>query len=163
MHLKAIVTIRSFKILDHWRDISEDNYVSIAQRIQADEIDILIDLTGYTRHCKPEVFALEPAPIQIHYLGYPSTMGADFLPYIIADEYLIPPELENNYSEKIISLNQGWVVSPLNIEIEQTPSKSDCGLPEDGVIFANFNTSYKLNPMTFKMWMNILKVIGLSL
>lgn len=140
---------------DHYRDVSQLLPVAIAQQIQRDEISILIDLGGYTRHSKPEIFALQPAPIQIHYLGFPSTMGADFLPYIIADEILIPPSLQSCYSEKVLYLPQGWMVSPIEIK-EKSLTRQDYGLPESGFIYGNFNTSYKLNPPIFKLWMEIL-------
>ena len=143
---------------DRFIDVSNLDSMQIAQKIQADSIDILIDLTGYTRHCQPDIFALQPAPIQIQYLGYPSTMGADFLPYIIADEYLIPPHLQPNYSEKVIYLPHGWVTSPVAIP-ENNLSREDYGLPTEGMVYCNFNTSYKLNPLVFKIWLNILEAV----
>jgi predicted O-linked N-acetylglucosamine transferase (SPINDLY family) len=127
-----------------------------AQRIHQDGIHILIDMAGHTAHARTEIFALEPAPVQAHYLGYLNTMGADFLPYILADPVVIPPEQAVHYTEKIVYLPDSFTVaSPL--DIAETPSRQEAGLPEEGPVFSCFNNAYKIEPAVFDVWMRILR------
>ena len=142
---------------DHFVDLSCQSPLAAAQRIQADGIHILIDLAGYTTHACTEIFALQPAPIQVQYLGYPGTMGADFIQYIVADEWLIPPERATDYSEQVVYLPQGWVAAPM--EIAQPSSRTEYGLPEAGIVFCCFNRAYKIDPQVFQVWMRILQQV----
>ncbi len=124
--------------------------------ISEDNIQILIDLAGYTTYSRPEICALQPAPIQCSYLGYPDTMGADFIDYLITDNWIVPPELAAYYSETVIRLPHQFVVSPL--EIDQKPVKrAELGLPEQGFVFCCFNNHRKITPEVFTVWMKILK------
>jgi len=129
-----------------------------ARRIYADEIDILIDLGGYTTFCRPEILALQPAPIQIQYLGYPDTMGAEFVQYILSDRQIIPPELAHHYTEEVIELPQAFIASPVEIS-ENVPSRSALGLPEKGFVYGCFNRTDKLDPYLFTAWMRILQQV----
>jgi protein O-GlcNAc transferase len=143
---------------DHYIEMAYQAPLAIAQRIQADGIHILIDLAGYTTNSCTAVFALQPAPIQMQYLGYPGTMGADFIQYIVADEQLIPVELAEHYSEKVLYLPQAWVAAPMGIS-DLPLSREELGLPVDGVVFCCFNGSYKIDPGVFQVWMNILRQV----
>ena len=129
-----------------------------ARRIYADEIDILIDLGGYTTFCSPEILALQPAPIQMQYLGYPDTMGAEFVQYILSDRQIIPPELARHYTEQVIELPQAFIASPVEIS-ENVPSRSVLGLPEKGFVYGCFNRTNKLDPYLFTAWMRILQQV----
>jgi protein O-GlcNAc transferase len=140
---------------DIYRNISSLGLAEAAQRIIDDEIDILVDMAGYTGAARPEILALRPAPIQISYLGYINTMGADFIDYIIADEVVLPPTHENRYTEKVIRLPNFLVVSELPVA-GTPPSRAELGLPDDQFIFCSFNHSYKLTPVVFRAWMEIL-------
>ena len=97
--------------VDHFAMVAGDSSEAIAQRIRADRIDVLIDLMGYTHHSRPGVLALRPAPLQLHYLGYPGTLGADWIDGVIADAWLIPPDHEIHYRETVHRLPWGFVSS----------------------------------------------------
>jgi len=99
----------------HFRDLSTRSNRESAQQINDDGIHILIDMTGYTTFSRPQILALQPAPIQVQYLGYPNTMGAEFIQYILADQWLIPAELEGYYSEEVVRLPHAMVGSPLKM------------------------------------------------
>ncbi|MGD1699249.1 GNAT family N-acetyltransferase [Dapis sp. BLCC M229] len=141
--------------IHQFRDLSDLTPEAAARQIHGDGIHILIDLSGYTTFSRPEILALQPAPIQIQYLGYPNTMGADFMQYILADQWLIPPELEDYYSEKVIRLPHALVGSPL--EMSNKPfTREDFGLPTNGFVFYCFNRTHKFDPQVFGTWMRIL-------
>ena len=143
---------------DVFRDISRLSPLAAAQQIYADGIHILIDMAGYTIYSRPEIFALQPAPIQAQFLGYPDTMGADFMQYAIADAWLIPPELATIYTEEIVYLPQAFIASPLEISDRQM-TRAEFGLPEAAVVFCCFNAHYKIDPDVFALWMRILRQV----
>ncbi|MCK4951837.1 MAG: tetratricopeptide repeat protein, partial [Gammaproteobacteria bacterium] len=143
---------------DVYRDLSSISSQEATQQIIDDEIDILVDMVGYTGAARTEIMALRPAPVQITYLGYLSTMGANFIDYIIADSVVIPVEHESHYTEKIIRLPQFMVTSSLP-GTGKVPTRSELGLPEDQFVFCSFNQSYKLEPTTFSTWMQILQAV----
>ena len=137
-------------------DIQSLNFRESAQLIAEKNIDILIDLGGYTQHSRTEILALKPAKIQISYMGYLNTMGADFIDYIIADSYVISNENKPYYDEKILCLNQFFMgISPQPFEIE-SQQKAVWGLPENSFVFCCFNTAYKLNNQLLDCWSEIL-------
>jgi predicted O-linked N-acetylglucosamine transferase (SPINDLY family) len=141
--------------VDVFRDVSRETPETIAQRIHADRIDVLVDLAGYTTFSRPAIFALRPAPVQVHWLGHLGTLGADFLPYVLADERAVPEELGDQFSETIATLPRGFVpASPM--AIAPTPPRAELGLPEDAFVFCCMNGLYKLDARTFAVWMRIL-------
>lgn len=149
--------------IEHFNDLRGEGAEAIARRIHADEIDILIDLKGYTRDCKSEIFAFRPAPVQVQYLGYPGSMGADFIDWIITDRIVTPPETQAFYSEKFAYLPHCYQVNDRDQEIvEPSPTRAACGLPEGGVVFTCFCTHYKIDPLIWERWMNILKAVPAS-
>ena len=95
---------RIMKAVDHWADINGLNDDEAAAKIAMDGIDILIDLNGYTKDARTKVFARRPTPIAVNWFGYPGTMGTPYHHYLIADPYIVPPDLENYYSERILRL-----------------------------------------------------------
>jgi len=122
------------------------------------EIDIAIDLKGVTQHSRPGIFALRAAPIQVSYLGYPGTMGAQYIDYLIADRTLIPESCRYGYTEKIVYLPDSYQVNDTKRLIaERVFTRKECGLPEIGFVFCCFNNNYKITPVTFDGWMRILK------
>ncbi|SBO44417.1 glycosyltransferase family 41 protein [Cyanobium sp. NIES-981] len=136
---------------------------AIADRIRADRIDVLIDLMGHTHHGRPAVLAQRPAPLQLHYLGYPGSLGASWIDGLIADAQLIPVELEHGYSEPILRLPWGFVSSPApepcdNVAdgLERQRARQRAGLPAKAVVFACFNRPEKLDPDRFSLWLAIL-------
>ncbi|MDH3967167.1 MAG: tetratricopeptide repeat protein, partial [Rhodospirillales bacterium] len=121
---------------DRFHDLQGQAAEDIAGRISADGIDILVDLMGYTEHARPDVLVLRPAPIQINWLGYPGTMGAPFMDYLMADPVIIPDEASADYSEQVIQLPHCYQVNDRDQEIApEAPSRADCGLPDEGFVF----------------------------
>ena len=132
----------------------------VARRSRELGIDIAIDLKGYTGSHRAGIFAERCAPIQVNYLGYPGTMGAEFIDYIIADDTLIPPELEQHYTEKVIRLPDSYQPNDRQRVIANyTPTRAELGLPEDAFVFCCFNNNYKILPETFDSWIRILNAV----
>ena len=149
---------RALAAVDVFRDVRSLGGKEIAERARKDQIDIAIDLMGYTHNARPEIFAYRAAPVQISYLGYPGTLGACFMDYIVADRVLIPEELRGHYSEKIIYLPDSHMATDNTKEIPERPiTRAQMGLPEDGFVFCCFNNSYKISPAEFDVWMRLLK------
>jgi protein O-GlcNAc transferase len=132
----------------------------IAQFIRAQEIDILVDLNGYTSGARSRIFAQRPAPIQVNYLGYPGTMGVDCIDYIIVDRVVIPEDQQRFYSEKVVYLPDAYQANDDRRRIsEETPTRAEVGLPEIGFVFCSFNNSFKITPLVFDRWMNLLRAV----
>lgn len=143
---------------DEFIDVQGKSDRQIAELLLELKIDIAIDLKGYTDDGRPGIFTYCSTPIQVSYLGYPGTMGADYFDYLIADRFLISTEDEELYSESIVFMPDSYQVNGRNREIHQPlPSRADCGLPEQGFVFCSFNNTYKNNPTVFSVWMNLLK------
>jgi predicted O-linked N-acetylglucosamine transferase (SPINDLY family) len=124
------------------------------------EIDIAIDLKGFTQDCRPNIFAEVSAPIQVSYLGYPGTMAADYMDYLIADRTLIPEEKQLHYSEKIVYMPNSYQVNVSKRSVsEASLLRHELGLPNTGFVFCCFNNNYKITPTTFAGWMRILKAV----
>src|SRR6185312_16545363 len=120
--------------------------------------DILVNLNGYFGAPRMGIFARGPAPIQVNYLGFPATLGASYMDYIIADKVVIPEGEERFYDEQVVWLPHSYQVNDSKRAIaKDVPSRTALGLPENGFVFCNFNQSYKLTPEIFAGWMRILK------
>jgi predicted O-linked N-acetylglucosamine transferase (SPINDLY family) len=123
-------------------------------------IDIAVDLSGFTGSSRPGIFSYRAAPIQVNYLGYPGTMGAKYIDYIIADPTLIPIECEQYYSEKIVYLPNTYQPNDRNRLIaEKVFTKDELGLPKDSFVFCCFNNNFKITPDAFDGWVRILKAV----
>jgi protein O-GlcNAc transferase len=132
----------------------------LCREIREAEIDILIDLGGYTKDSRVSALAGRPAPIQISYLGYPGSVGAPFIDYIIADEFVIPRDLAQHYSEKVVCLPECFQANDRKRLIAPVvPTRAQCGLPEQGFVFCAFHSSYKINPAVFDVWMRLLRAV----
>lgn len=155
---------RIVQAFDHFYDVSENSDDEIAEKSRNLNIDIAVDLKGYTRDMRMGIFSKRAAPIQINYLGYPGTMGVNYYDYIIADKVLIPDDSRAFYSEKVIYLpdtyqpNDSKRYSSIN-----TAVKSDFGFSQSTFIFCCFNSSYKINPCTFDSWARILRAVPNSI
>lgn len=156
MHTRLVNAVDIF----HQVHSLEDD--AIAERARAAHIDIAIDLMGHTKGKRLSIFAHGAAPVQISYLGYPGTTGADFFDYMIADRITIPAEQRAHYSENIITMPHCYQPNDNGREISSRVfTRSDMGLPEDAFVFACFNSSYKITPEEFAIWMRLLaKVEG---
>ncbi len=145
---------------DHFVDLREAGDVEAARRIHADGIHILVDLMGYVANCRPDVLALRPAPIQVNYLGYPGTMGASFMDYIVTDRVTTPPEDAPFIDEAIAYMPHTYQVTDDRQAIDPGPvGRADEGLPAEGMVFCCFNTLYKIEPTMFGAWMRILAAV----
>ena len=145
------------KLFDVYKDVSQMNDKDVALLAREDEIDIAIDLNGYTQNARTRIFAYRAAPIQINYLGFPGTMGANFIDYIIADKNLIPKSSEKFYTEKPIYLPNTYMPTDNTRKIStKSLSRIEMGLPKDSFIFCCFNNNYKITSEEFDIWMNLL-------
>lgn len=142
---------------DKFRDVFNLGFYETADRIYNDKIDILVDLKGHTKDSRLEICSLRPAPIQVTYLGFPGTTGADFIDYLICDKIVAPPEVAPCYSEKLVYLPDSYQINNDQRPIwEGKFKRSELGLPDKGIVFSSFNRSYKIDIETFKTWMKIL-------
>ena len=143
--------------VDIYRDIRNISDHEVALLARKDGIDIAIDLQGYTDKHRVNIFANRAAPIQVNYLGYPGSMGVDFIDYIVADRNLIPDDNQKFFSEKIIFLPHQYQVQNNELQISKiTPTKKDLGLPEDYFVYCAINNTYKISPEIFDIWMRLL-------
>jgi predicted O-linked N-acetylglucosamine transferase (SPINDLY family) len=141
-------------------DVSDKSDREIAAMLRGLEIDIAVDLMGYTQDSRTGIFALRAAPVQINYLGYPGTMGADFMDYILADRTVIPERQQGDYAEKVVCLPDSFQPNDDARRIaERTPTRAEAGLPERGFVYCSFNNNYKITPAVFDIWMRLLRKI----
>jgi protein O-GlcNAc transferase len=132
----------------------------VARSLRDLEIDIAVDLKGYTQNCRPNILAFRPAPIQISYLGYPGTMGAHFIDYILADRQVIPEEQRPFYSESVVYLPDTYQSNDSKRRVgDEVATRHEVGLPEAGFVFCSFVSPYKIVPRVFDSWMNILGMV----
>jgi predicted O-linked N-acetylglucosamine transferase (SPINDLY family) len=154
------MTARLQRAFDHFIYVESQSDIQIAQLARSFGIDIAVDLTAFTQYSRTGIFSYRAAPIQVNYLGYPGTMGADYIDYIIADKILIPPDSQSHYSEKVVYLPNSYQVNDRKRLIsDRLFTKEELGLPDAGFVFCCFNNNYKILPPTFDSWMRILKVV----
>ncbi|MFM8821579.1 MAG: tetratricopeptide repeat protein [Phenylobacterium sp.] len=145
---------------DTFTDVSRLGDAAIADLLRAAEIDIAVDLNGFTTHCRPGVFMRRCAPVQINYLGYPGAMGARTADYILADHTVIPAAEADHYDEKIIRLPFAYQPNDdRRVIADETPTRAEAGLPETGFVFCCFNAGYKITPPVFEVWMQLLQAV----
>lgn len=151
---------RMVDCFDHFVDARLMDSRKIAELMRSMEVDIAIDLAGFTADSRSEVFGMRPAPVQVNYLGYPGTMGTSYMDYIVADRHVIPPGQVGYYNEQVVYLPDAYLPAASGLQIaENTPSRAACGLPEAGVVFCSFNHDYKIAPHVFSVWMNLLREV----
>ncbi len=142
---------------DRFIDVSHRSDSDIAESARAADLDIAVDLVGYTGGARPGIFAHRAAPVQVSYLGYPATMGASFMDYLVADEVVIPAPARPFFSEKIIWLPT-YQVNDRKPDISKLDfDRESLGLPPNGFVFACFNNPFKITPDIFAAWMRILR------
>lgn len=151
---------RVMKCFDEFLDVRLMSDLEIVLLSREKEIDIAIDLKGYTKDCRPNIFALRSAPLQVSYLGYPGTMGSEFMDYLIADPVLIPKKSICHYSEKIIFMPNTYQANISKRVVSNNDlTRKEQNLPKTGFVFCCFNNNYKITPATFKAWMKILSEV----
>jgi predicted O-linked N-acetylglucosamine transferase (SPINDLY family) len=144
---------------DHFFDVNALSERDIAKLAREKEIDIAIDLAGFTENSRTRLFAFRAAPIQISYIGYLGTMGAEYMDYIIADDVIIPNDLRHYYTEKVIYL-PSYQANDTQRGISDRPiTRTEFGLPEAAFVFCCFNNNYKLTPETFDSWIRVLESV----
>ena len=146
---------------DRFIEASGQSDAGIAEQLGNFEIDIAVDLKGYTGSARPGILALRPAPVQVHYLGYPGTMGADCVDYMIADRIVIPEAEQNFYAERIAYLPDSYQCNDRARPLPgRAPTRGETGLPETGFVFCCFNASHKILPEMFDIWMRLLEDVS---
>ncbi len=142
---------------DRFVDVRTCGFADAARQIHADRVDILVDLQGHTHGGRMEICALRPAPVQVHFLVYPGTTGAAFMDYMVTDKIVAPEAHAAYFSENLVHLPHTYQVNDHNQPVTAGKiTRTDCGLPQDEVVFCSFNQSYKIEPVMFAVWMRIL-------
>jgi predicted O-linked N-acetylglucosamine transferase (SPINDLY family) len=141
---KSDIRGRLIESFDQFHDVRSKTDHEVAQLLTELQVELAVDLSGYTRDARPGILAHRPAPIQVNYLGYPGTMGASFIDYVIADPIVLPFEQQPFYTEKIIQLPDCYQVNDSRRKIgDRTPTRQESGLPDAGFVFCCFNNNYK--------------------
>ena len=155
---------RALLCFDKFENVGLKSDREIALLARKMEVDIAIDLKGYTKNSRPKMFAEGCAPIQLSYLGYPGTIAAKYIDYLIADRTLIPEEKKHHYLEKIVYMPNSYQVNMSNREVSKNALiRDELGLPVKGFVFCCFNNAYKITPSTFAGWMRILSAVENSI
>lgn len=154
---KDRMTDRVSAAMDHFVDVKSMSDRAVAQLSRESKIDIALDLKGFTKDSRTGIFAERAAAIQVNYLGYPGTMGTDYIDYLVADHTLIPESSQRHFREKIVYLPDSYQINDSKRPIATgSCTRSEAGLPEQCFVFCSFNNSYKIAPHTFDVWMRIL-------
>lgn len=144
---------------DHFVELAELSNDHAAERIAADQIDILIDLNGYLEHSRPQIFARRPAPVQVFWLGHAGGLGYPWIDYLIADHVVLPRDEEASYSESIVRLPELYHPTDTH-EISDVPvSRREFGLKDEAIVFCGFNNAQKIDQRCFELWMRILSKV----
>ena len=153
----SAIRSRLARAFERFIDLRPLSNVAAAAAIREQGIDILIDLKGHTLDARTEIVALRPAPLQVSYLGYPASMGADFIDYIVTDRFVLPPQDLRWYAEKPIYLPGSYYPSDRGRPVGEAPPRAALGLPESAFVFCCFNQAYKITPAVFAAWMRLLR------
>jgi len=148
------------RAFDRFHDVRAMSDRDVARLLHEKQTDIVVDLTGYTAGCRPEILAWRPSPVQVSYLGYPGTMGAEFVDYIIADRIVLPFDRQGFFTEKIVHLPDCYQANAsLATTTAATPTRREAGLPDTGFVFCAFNNHAKIAPPVFDIWMRLLGAV----
>lgn len=148
---------------DRFVELRGRTTATIVATLRALQIDIAIDLAGYTADARTDLFAQRVAPVQVNWLGYPGTLGSDYHDYILADRTVIPTQHRSYFSEQVIYLRDSYLPTDDALEVAaETPPRSAFGLPEQGFVFCAFNHDYKIAPAVFAVWMHLLRELPTS-
>lgn len=150
---------RLVRAFDRFNDLRDAPPAAVAQAIRNDGIDILVDLKGHTQDATPIVLAHRPAPIQVHYLGYPGTLEGGLADYLVGDAIVTPPGHAADYAEALVILPGAYQVNDRQRPIAPVPSRESVGLPAGAIVYACFNQAYKINPDVFDAWTRILREV----
>ncbi len=148
---------RVVRAFDGFVDAADWSAERLAEAIRADGIDILVDLKGHTQGASSRTLALHPAPIQVHYLGYPGTLGGGLVDYLVGDAIVTPPAHAEDYAETLVLLPGSYQVNDRRRPIAAPLPRDALDLPADAVVLCGFNSAYKLNSSVLDAWMRILE------
>src|SRR6202030_739267 len=142
-------------------DVRSNTDREVAELLDKAEVDIAIDLMGYTEHARPGILAHRPAPVQTSYLGFPATMGAYFIDYILADRFVLPFDQQSFFTEKIVQLPDCYLPNDSQQRriSDRIPTRVALGLPPDGFVFCAFTQTYKITAAMFDVWMRLLRTV----
>lgn len=154
---------RAVRTFNHFTEIGHLSDQQAVRLIRGDEIDIAIDLKGYTSDSRTKLLALRAAPIQVNYLGYPGTMGARFMDYIIADRVIVPDELREHYSEALVRMPASYQPNCAWTAPTDAARRVEHGLPEQAFVFCSFNQNYKISSEMFGCWVDMLHAVDNSI
>lgn len=144
---------------DHFEDVRGKSDAEVAAMLKARGTDIAIDLNGHTAGARTGIFAFRPAPVQVNYLVYPGTIGADFIDYVLADRIVLPVDQQPFFREKIVHLPDCYQANDATRSLPAALSRAEAGLPENGFVFCCFNASWKITRPLFDIWMRLLDKI----
>lgn len=145
---------------DHFVDVRATSDGDVARMLREREVDIAVDLNGFSTGSRLGIFAHRAAPVQVNFLGYPGTLGADYIDYIVADGIVIPAGDEASYAEKVVRLPSSYQANDAKrIIADWVPSRSELGLPKTGFVYCCFNANYKITPAVFDVWMRLLAAV----
>jgi protein O-GlcNAc transferase len=152
------MTARIRPTFDRFIDVRGKSGYETARLMRDLEVDIAVEVDGYTADARTEILSHRPAPVQVSYIGYPGTLGADYVDYILADRVVIPPEDQQFYAEKVVYLPDCYQANDSSRpRAEGAPTRAEAGLPEEGFVYCSFNNNYKIAPRAFDSWMRILR------
>ncbi len=144
---------------EHLTEVHTLSPAEAARRIRADDIDILVDMHGYTRFSRPEILAQRPAPLQVSWLAFPGSMGVTFIDYLIADPRVVPLEESAAYDEALAYLPNCYQPRDIRAPRAPIPTRAQVGLPEDAFVFCCFNHTFKYTPGLFALWCDLLRAV----
>ena len=153
------IAIRARRAMSQFLDASQLSDEALAKRLRELEIDIAIDLTGFTQGCRLGLWARRPAPAQVNFMGHPGTLGVPYIDYLIADDFVVPAGGEAGYAERIVRMPDCFQANDERRSLLgrlPVPERGDHGLPDGAIVLCSFNNSYKLNPACFDIWMRVM-------
>ena len=150
---------RMQKAFERFYDVVPASNAQVAQIIQDLNVDIAVDLSGFTKGARIGALAYRPAPLAVNMLGFPGTTGASYIDYIIADPHLISPEMQGFFTEKPVYLPDTYMPNHRERLIGTTPSRAEVGLPPQGFVFCCFNGSFKFAREVFEIWLRLLHTV----
>jgi predicted O-linked N-acetylglucosamine transferase (SPINDLY family) len=149
---------RLVKAFDRFYDVRAKSDLEVVELLKELEIDIAVDLNGHTNGARPGILARRPAPIQVSYIGFPGTTGADFIDYIIVDKFIAPPDQQPFYTENLVHLPDCYLVNDSKRQVSaRIPTRQEVGLPDKGFVFCCFNQMFKITPTMLDIWVRLLK------
>ncbi len=151
------VTARLRAAFEHFHNVENLPDHEVVEQARRLNIDIAIDLTGHTQGARTGIFARRAAPVQVSYLGFPGTMGAPFIDYLVADSIVVPDGNADAYTEKVVFLPDCFQINDAARAVAPAPCRASCGIPDEAFVFCSFNSVYKINPRIFDVWMNIMQ------